>query len=295
MFDIKNVKVLHLEPTSKCNAACPQCSRFDIDGIKLVKHLQLKDLTLEKIKSTLSTDFVVNLNKMFMCGMNGEPAASKYCLQIYDWFREINPSITLGMNTNGGLRSKNFWNELGKRLNNITDYCVFSIDGLKDTNHIYRRNVDFNKVIENARAFIKNGGRAHWDMLIFKHNEHQIEECKQLAKSLGFVAFRAKVSRRFLSKPIAGIEPPLSYDVKLIKSTKINCQALQDNSLYMDYLGNLKPCCFLSNHDYSYKDFPMLISNWGSTNSEPACISSCSEVNTQTNFNKQWVYEEYFL
>lgn len=295
MFDIKNVKTLHIEPTSNCNAACPQCSRFERDGITLAKHLQLQDLTVEKIKSTLSYDFVLNLNKMFMCGMNGEPAASKHCLNIYDWFREINPTITLGMNTNGGLRTVDFWNQLGTKLNNITDYCVFSIDGLADTNHIYRRNVDFKKVIENATAFIASGGRAHWDMLIFKHNEHQIEECKQLAKSLGFVAFRAKVSRRFMSKPINGIDPPSNYDVQLIKSTKINCQALNDNSLYMDYLGNLKPCCFLSNHSYSYLDFPTLISNWGTDTSEPACISSCSEVETRTNFNKQWVYEEYFL
>ena len=190
MFNIDNVKVLHLEPTSKCNAACPQCARWLDDGFTLNPKLTITDLKLHTIQEKLPIELVRQLDKMFMCGTYGDPAAHRDPISIYEWFREVNPQITLGMNTNGGLRNAQFWNKLGKILSNELDYCVFSIDGLDDTNHIYRRNVNYNRVILNAREFIAAGGRAHWDMLVFKHNEHQVDKCMQLARELGFVAFR---------------------------------------------------------------------------------------------------------
>ena len=51
---------------------------------------------------------------------------------------------------------------------------IFSLDGLEDTNHIYRVGVQFKKVMENTQAFINAGASAHWDMLVFKHNKHHV-------------------------------------------------------------------------------------------------------------------------
>ena len=55
---------------------------------------------------------------------------------------------------------------------------VFGIDGLEDTSHIYRVNTSFKKVIENAEAFIKQGGLGTWQFIVFKHNVHQLESAK---------------------------------------------------------------------------------------------------------------------
>jgi len=287
-FDISSVKILHLEPTSRCNAACPMCARFLDDGITLNPKLQLSDLTLEKLTSVLDQTFIKQLDKMFMCGVYGDPAASTHALQIYDWFRYVNPQITLGMNTNGSLRNPNWWAILGSRLNKITDYCVFSIDGLQDTNHIYRRNTNWDKIIKNVESFIAAGGRAHWDMLVFKHNEHQVDECMQLAKDMGFVAFRAKVSKRFINRPITGLEPPEIYSPKPSYGN-VSCQALNEHSVYMNYLGNLQPCCFLGNQSYGIEDFNNIINNWTDT-----CIETCSVVKNVSNFGAQWYREIYF-
>ena len=43
-----------------------------------------------------------------------------------------------------------------------------------------------------CNQFIEAGGVAYWDMLVFKHNEHQIEEVRQLAKNMGFKNVRIK-------------------------------------------------------------------------------------------------------
>jgi len=287
-FHIDNVKILHLEPTSKCNAACPQCARYMYDGITLNPNIRIVDLKIELIKQKLSNNFVKQLDKMFMCGTFGDPAAHKDPITIYDWFREINPNITLGMNTNGGLRNAQFWNRAGKILSRERDYCVFSIDGLSDTNHLYRRNTNWNRIIENAKAFISGGGRAHWDMLVFKHNEHQVDSCMKLAKELGFVAFRAKVSKRFIDRPIYGLEPPQIYKPELDYGN-ISCHALNENSIYMDYRGELLPCCWLASEKYRLDDFNDIIDKW-----TPACNKNCTITNDKSNFGKQWFREEYF-
>jgi sulfatase maturation enzyme AslB (radical SAM superfamily) len=292
-FDISKVKILHLEPTSRCNAACPQCARYQADGFTLNPAIEIRDLTLSKLTEKLGNDFISQLDKMFMCGTYGDPAASNQALVIYDWFRHINPQITLGMNTNGSLRSLNWWSLLGQRLNRLEDYCVFSIDGLEDTNHIYRRNTIWHKIMQNAKSFIDGGGRAHWDMLVFKHNEHQVDECMQLAKDMGFAAFRAKVSKRFASRPVAGLEPPQTYTPVFKTTNAISCHALADRSIYMNYLGELMPCCWLAASNYSINDFDNIITSWDN-NPVKQCISSCSTVDNTTNFDKQWVREVYF-
>lgn len=293
-----DIKVLHLEPTSRCNAACPQCARFLSDGVTLDPNLVQKDLTLATIKEKLPESFVKQLDKMFMCGIYGDPAAAKDTIEIFRWFREINPNITLGMNTNGSLKTKKFWEELGEILNRETDYCVFSLDGLEDTNHIYRRNTVWPKIIENVTSFISTGGRAHWDMLIFKHNQHQVTQAQELAKELGFVIFRSKVSKRFLTKPIEGLDPP-DIAVEHIQSDQIDCYALNESSIYMDYQGLFYPCCWLGGKNLAeakisdINQFEKIEQIYYTTPFE-VCKRTCSKKDNKTRFTNQWTTEISF-
>jgi hypothetical protein len=63
------------------------------------------------------------------------------------------PEITLGMNTNGAVQSTFFWHALGRLFNKPKDFCVFSIDGLEDTNPVYRKNVDWKKLMSNPSIY----------------------------------------------------------------------------------------------------------------------------------------------
>ena len=202
-------KELHLESTDVCNLACPVCSReINTEFNKNKKH----HLSIDQILNHLTDFDISQLDKMFMCGNYGDPAAGLHTIEIYNYFRNINPTIELGMNTNGSLKPGSYWTSLGSILNQSRDYVVFSIDGLEDTNHIYRINSDWHKIMENARCFIDAGGSAHWDMLVYKHNEHQVDACEQLAKDLGFKWFRAKVSKRPLANNLENGE----YDLRAL-------------------------------------------------------------------------------
>jgi hypothetical protein len=65
----------------------------------------------------------------------------------------------------------------------------FGIDGLEDTNHIYRRGVKWERLQNNFREYIKAGGDAGWQFIVFPWNMHQIEEARQRSLDEGFTAF----------------------------------------------------------------------------------------------------------
>jgi sulfatase maturation enzyme AslB (radical SAM superfamily) len=283
---LRRIKVLHIEPTDVCQATCPLCAReTDPNFRKDLKH----HLRVEQIHQHFSDRVIAGLDKMFMCGNYGDPAAGYYTMDIYNYFRKINPNITLGMNTNGGVQSTFFWHALGQLFNQSQDYCVFSIDGLEDTNAVYRRNVNWSKLMSNVEAFISAGGSAHWDMLVYKHNQHQVDACEKLAKELGFKWFRAKVSKRDFVK---GLEAPIGWHLPDSTPGKINCHVMDEKSMYIDAQGRVSPCCWQGSRqrDFVKDDLKTLKLTW-KNNPDPICSTTCTTKKNVTVFESQWQRE----
>jgi MoaA/NifB/PqqE/SkfB family radical SAM enzyme len=279
----ETAKVLHLEVTDVCQAECPLCAR-ETDPLfnKDLRH----NLTASDMATILGEQFISRLDKMFMCGNYGDPAAGSNTLSIVDYFRQVNKHITLGMNTNGGIQSPSWWAELGQRFNQPTDYVVFSIDGLEDTNHIYRKKVNWSKVMNNSAAFIKAGGRAHWDMLVYEHNEHQVDIAEQMAQDMGFTWFRAKVSKRHSN--ISWLQPPKDWIQPPIATGAIDCHVLKEQSVYMSARGTVYPCCWLGNNsEFTIDKFDEISRNWESA-PNPVCTATCATNQHGTNFTNQW-------
>lgn len=279
-------KILHIEPTDACNLACPLCAReLDFEFNKKSAH----HLSVEQIQHQYNDDFISNLDKMFMCGNYGDPAAGKHTLEIYNYFRSINPTITLGMNSSGSLRNTEWWIDLASILTQTRDYVVFSIDGLEDANHIYRVNSNWDKIITNATAFIQAGGSAHWDMLVYKHNEHQVDACQELARELGFKWFRAKVSKR----PIANnLEYPINWNRLEYTPGRIDCHALKEQSIYMDAQGRVSPCCWLGSRQSNFvTDIKQVQVTWDTATPDITCATTCTAQENITNFENQWQRE----
>ena len=286
IFHFQNVKIVHLEPTTNCNAACPQCLRTRTE-------FEPNELSLEDVKTLFDPGVLMQLEKIYMCGNYGDPASARQTLEMYEYFISVNPNLTIGMNTNGGIRFPEWWSRLAKVMNKPNDYVVFSIDGLEDTNHLYRRNVRWSKVIDNAKAFIDAGGNAHWDMLVFEHNKHQVDEAHQLAKDMGFNWFRAKVSRRFNRFPVDGISQPINFvDTKVLEG-HIECSAIKENSIFVDASGKAYPCCWQGETEHKpniVQWFYDLSENW-SINPDTVCKKTCLKNNTGTAFTNQWYRE----
>lgn len=197
MYKYNEIKTVHLEITDNCNAACPMCAR-NINGGQENPQLPGTELFIDDIKKIFNPSFISQLDRMYMCGNYGDPIAARDTLETFAYFRQHNPKAMLSMHTNGSAKRPEWWSELAHTIGR-KGFVVFSIDGLEDTNHLYRQNTVWSKIMENAQAFIDAGGRARWDYIVFAHNEHQVEEAEQLAKSMGFERFQFKKSARFFS------------------------------------------------------------------------------------------------
>lgn len=242
MFELSTKHTLQIEPTTACALACPQCARYVDEDINPL--MTTAELSLADIQRLCPVSWVQNLRKMFLCGNFGEPAAARDCLEIMRWFRSINPDIVLGINTSGSLRPAVWWKALAAVMSGPLDYAVFSIDGLADTNGIYRRRSSWSRIMENALAFIEAGGSAHWDMLVFEHNQHQIDAAEDLARSMGFTWFRVKYTDRPITARIQWLkrahdpgQPPAS--------SKISCHYETTGQAYLSATGRWMPCCYI--------------------------------------------------
>ena len=242
---LDNVKEIHIETTSVCNAECPMCAR-NINGKGLNPYITPKSLPVKWFEDNITPKQIQQLNKVFFCGNVGDPAATPELLEIIEYFKKCNPDIVVGLNTNGGLRNTEWWSKLGYLLDGRLDYCVFSIDGMEDTNHLYRRKVIWSKLVENIESFVSTGAKAHWDMLIFDHNKHQVSQAKSTAVKLGFAWFRTKETDRWDTYTSdLGIHPANEYEPPDL-TLDIECEIKKDSSVFLDYTGKYWPCCHMA-------------------------------------------------
>ena len=195
---IENIWQIEVELTTKCNARCPQCVR-NYYGDYTWPTLPLIDLDVDFLTKRIPQQVWDKLGHIRFCGTYGDPCMHKDFLDIIKLTKSVtNASITIS--TNGGIRSTKWWKELAGLLDPTQDRVFWGIDGLEDTNHLYRIGTDYKKIINNLKAFNRAGGNSVWSFLVFEHNQHQVEEIKELSKQLGCTDFTCKSTSRFLDK-----------------------------------------------------------------------------------------------
>jgi MoaA/NifB/PqqE/SkfB family radical SAM enzyme len=215
-----DIKKVHLELTSRCNAACPQCLRNYSGGSTRVNIVET-ELTLLDIKRLLPPSFVYGLDLLLVNGNYGDGAVASETLEIFEYFRMQNRRLHLMLFSNGSIRSTDWWERLGATV----DEVHWGIDGLADTNHIYRRKTDFEKIMANAAAFNRSGKKSVWVFNVFRHNEHQVEEARAMSQKLGFSNFVVRKTSRFqshgkllLKSPVLSSSGEVEYYLEIPKN-----------------------------------------------------------------------------
>jgi len=200
-----NIGRLQLEITNYCNAFCSQCERNYMIELQNETSEERRDFTLDydielnntflsiaDIKKTFLPNKWTHLDEIVLCGNVDEPVINPDVIEIIKYFYYLdNKEKDIWVHVNGGSRSESFWSELGKlskELNNRLT-VVFGIDGDEETNHLYRKNVDWKTLQKNWRAYISSGGRAGWQFIVFKWNQHQIADIKKLSEAEKFERF----------------------------------------------------------------------------------------------------------
>lgn len=181
MFKFEELRNIHIELTTKCNARCGNCPR-NFFGSK--KHSWIKDTeyTISEFKKYFSHEVLSQVKFILLCGSYGDPAACSDLEEIIEYLMSYDLEVQI--NSNMSLRSKESWKRIGKSLNEKSQ-IVLSIDGLEDTNHLYRRGTRWNKIEENVQALRGTKANVVWECLLFSHNIAQKEEINRKAKEWG--------------------------------------------------------------------------------------------------------------
>jgi sulfatase maturation enzyme AslB (radical SAM superfamily) len=236
------------------NSGYPDTELYFADIVHIFKKPLLQQLAQNPV-------YGANFN-----GNLGDFAVSRDGVEIANYFASA--GVKVNINTNGSSRSPGWWAKLAHPNIQIG----FALDGLADTHALYRQDTDWHKIIENASAFIQAGGRAIWRFVPFDHNKHQEQECRRLARELGFVNFENIYDGRDAG-PVytrsgefshwlgpASSPPPIKdmlqshvtwFDSKTIKLQKdtselnLRCQHKVNREIYLAADGTVYPCCYL--------------------------------------------------
>lgn len=272
MLNYKEIISVDLEVSTLCNASCPDCPRnlrgYDIEDPSYI----LSSLTLDQVKTLIPVDFIKQLTNFNLVGNHGDFITCKDGLKIIQYLYDTNPNMSIFISTNASGQPK-IWSELGK----IPTLSIgFRLDGLRDTQSIYRQYTEFDLIIDNAKNFIQAGGNAIWKMILFDFNSHQVEIAKKLSQELGFSEFhlidqsrnkmpvftRQGTFVRNIGNPEHHntIEDLIGFRKHIIDnhvdfhqsikqaaiSKDIDCISKKNKSIYIQVNGQVYPCCWLA-------------------------------------------------
>ncbi len=271
MLHLTDIKALNIEPSSQCVAKCPFCSRN-----KKVRDFQGHYITLSDFKK-LPSALLTQLEWIDFGGNFGDLSTNRALPAICAYAKEINPEIILRGDTNGSAQDEIWWGKLGQYFNN--GVMIFSIDGLEDTHTIHRINTDFNKILTNIKAFSDAGGRAEWKFILFKHNEHQIDEAEKLAREIGCSRFIVISSREYdelRAKPDImqfRTKDQIYSDYQkqtISEKGRAICKPLKNKSIYLAADKTVHPCClahcnYISEQEPTFDFIISLIQKYHST------------------------------
>jgi hypothetical protein len=320
LYKFENVEFIDVETTTYCNAFCGSCDR-NINGGKLKPTLKLAHMSDDVWRSLVTAKNLKNISRITFDGNLGDASMHPKLLDMLEYLLSVKKDILVSISSNGGARSPEWWKELAILLNKFSNHNLrFAIDGLEDTNHIYRRNVDWNKLMLNVKSFNKYSNYSVWRCIVMDHNKHQLTQIKDLAKSLGFYGFTTERNRdsimqvdRYKQFPEMIITSPSrdevlkNYNIREVfyknlkprkmpipkqKTTDYDCPFGKEGLVSMDINGNLYPCC----HIYSFKinqidNFPW--NKWdGQTNVKTKSLEEIFEF-FHTELTSAWKNESY--
>jgi|TARA_R110000782_G_C14772805_1_gene409234 MoaA/NifB/PqqE/SkfB family radical SAM enzyme len=286
---------LHIEASSYCNARCPGCPR-NAYGYPLTGFFEEKHLDVIKYAGIL--DVYRDVKSILFCGNHGDPMMHPSIAGFCD-----KNGVNFTIATNGGIGRLETYKDLATKNLKI----VFGIDGLEDTNHLYRQGVKWENVMDRAKTFIDAGGTAEWQFIKFKHNMEQVEEARELSQQLGFDNFFTldagrnnmpaiqsdKSISHWILPPDENAQPqdfdvdaylnmrykPQNLGKSTCKVSKISCEHL-GGSVYVNSLGQLFPCCY---HGFGHVDRPKVLlekfadlkKTWTTDYCDEICAGSC--------------------
>jgi len=273
VYSFNDIKRVHLELSSLCNARCPGCPR-NFYGYPYNDGYIERNLSLSEIQQIFTDDFLQQIEKIRINGNFGDFVSNNESPAIIKWFLKKNRKLKIRVTTNASAQGKQFWQNLGK-LGITIDFCL---DGSKQTHSIYRQGTNFDKIISNAKIFMDNGGIAYWRLIEFQHNKDEIKTLRITSDKLGFRKFLVIKNTRgqlpaydIKGRLVSSIDNYNKEELLNDKLSKrktdevlledimdgrvpcdIKCEVSQSKELYISSTGDVYPCCYMGFEPKTY-------------------------------------------
>lgn len=182
---------MSFEPTTSCNLRCPECP----SGLRQFTRAKGM-LDSSFFKKTIDEVHKHLLYLIFY--FQGEPYLNKKFLEMVAYAHS--KKIYTATSTNAHYLTDEM---ARKTIESGLDRLIISIDGTtQEVYQMYRRGGRLDKVIEGAKNIVKwkrelksKTPYVFFQFLVVKHNEHQIEDVKKLAKEIGVDGVRFKTAQ----------------------------------------------------------------------------------------------------
>jgi len=239
---------ISIEPTTFCNLSCPECPSGRKDFNRPPGNISLAEFqnVIDQLKGHLM---------YLMLYFQGEPLLNPKFLQMVSYARQN--KIYTATSTNG----HHLDDDMAKQLvHSGPDRLIVSLDGTdQDTYEQYRKGGDLQSVLSGISNIVKwkeelRSSRPFLiiQFLVFKHNEHQIQDIKKLARKLG-VRLELKTAQVYNYENdtlIIPENPKFSRYIRggdgkwaLKKPLRNRCYRMWSGAV-ITWDGRVVPCCF---------------------------------------------------
>jgi sulfatase maturation enzyme AslB (radical SAM superfamily) len=140
--------------------------------------------TIDDVKNYIDLEIIKNLKNLILCGNFGDTMGNPDVVKIVKYFRENNPNLPIHINTNGGIGdAKDF-----AKLAELGVHMIFGLDGLGQTNELYRVNVKWDKILQNLNSFISKASPSQLEIqfIMWAETTNQIIPMIEFIQSIGF-------------------------------------------------------------------------------------------------------------
>ena len=175
---------LWLDITTYCNAACPQCHRTNPDTLEKADWLPLLQWDFETFKKAFPVPSAYQ--EFVICGTWGDPMMNKDIVKIISFIAD-NSHTPIVVNTNGSLRTPEWWWRLGEAGGDQLT-VIFDVDGIdQDMHSHYRQKTDLDVVLEHIEELSMTPASAQVSTVLFKHNQEYLGDISKMVKQRGVV------------------------------------------------------------------------------------------------------------
>ncbi len=262
---------ISIEPTTSCNLKCPECP----SGLNKFSRLtgNITDEVVNRIIEQFSR-YLLYVTFYFQGEPLIHPKFSEYIKKLKS------ENIIVSTSTNAHFLTKEKAIEL---IYSGLDRLIISLDGTDSETYLkYRKGGDFNLVIENIKNFVylKKEKKSptplvELQFIVFKHNEHQINEIKALGKSLGVDKVSIKTAQLYEFEDGNELMPGLvKYSrYQEFEDGKFRIKSKLPNHCHRSWTanvitwdGNIVPCCFDKDAEHRFgnimeKDYSQIINS----------------------------------